>query len=832
MAAYDHGAPRALRLALLCGVSLLTPLAATAQTQTTTNAPGGSQTAVNAPGDTSQSGPANEVQEIVVTAQKRAENLQRVPISIQAIGTKKLSELNITQAADLVKFLPSVATQTAGPGATRYYFRGIASADNANHSGPQPTVGIYFDEQPVTTVQGTPDLHLYDIARIEALAGPQGTLYGASAEAGVLRIITNKPDPRKFEAGYDLEGNAVSKGALGYKAEAFANVPLSDRAAIRLVGWYERDAGFIDNVPGTRTYPVSGVTIATTPRKDINQVDTYGGRAALKIDLNDSWTITPSVQAQEQISGGRFGYDPKAGDLAVQVYYPERASDFFYQAAATIEGKIHDFDLVYSGSYLHRTVHSLQDYTDYSIAYDNLFGSGASITDASGKTINPSQRVTGNDHFNKQSHELRLSTPQGARIRGLIGLFYQRQQHDIEQVYNITGFDPFYSNTNRPGVIWLTEQKRVDRDYAAFGEVSADIVPDHLTLTGGARVFKYDNTLYGFFGYGQNFSSHTGESQCIAGRAPLSGAFCTNLDQRAKGDGIIPRVNLTWKFDKDHLVYGTYSRGFRPGGVNRRGGTPYTPDFLTNFEIGSKNSFFDRRLTLNATVFYESWKNFQFGFLGENGLTVIRNLVGKAEVYGVEADATVVPFRGLTVNGGLAYTDATTSNVYCGVLISGTQTPLTNCPAPLDTLLGPQALAGTRLPVTPQFKFNLTGRYAWDMRGVKMHVQGSVVHQSSSFDDLRNAERTIQGALPGYETADFSIGGEVRRITFEVFVKNAFDSRGNISRYSECATVLRDNVTGVPQRGANGAFVPICGFNTYIVPTQPQTFGIRLGQRF
>ncbi len=828
----DRNGRTALRLALLGGVALLAPHAA-AQTVTS----GQSQTAVNSPNDTSQSGTRDQIQEIVVTAQKRTENLQSVPISIQALGTQKLSELNITQAGDLIKFLPSVAAQNIGPGATRFYFRGVASGGDGNHSGPLPSVGVYLDEQPVTTIQGPIDIHYYDIARIEALAGPQGTLYGASAESGVLRIITNTPDPRKFEGGYDIEGNAVTHGALGYKAEAFVNVPITDRAAIRLVGWYERDAGFIDNVPGTRTYPTSGVTVATTPQKDINQVDTYGGRAALKIDLNDNWSITPSIQAQEQISGGRFGFDPAVGDLQVQTYFPERASDFFYQAAATIEGKIHNFDLVYSGSYLHRTVHTHQDYTDYSFFYDTLFGSGAYITDASGNTINPGQQVFGNDHFNKESHELRLTSPRDLRIRGLLGLFYQRQQHNIEQIYQIDGFDPFYSNTNRPGTIWLTEQKRVDKDYAVFGEVAADIIPDHLTLTGGARVFKYDNSLFGYFGYGRNFSSRTGESRCDPAQPVLSGAFCTNLPPihvdgipdfkpQAKGDGITPRVNLTYKFDRDHLAYFTYSRGFRPGGVNRRGGQkPYLPDFLTNFEIGTKNSFFNRRLLVNLTGYYENWKNFQFSFLGANGLTEIRNLIGAAHIYGVEGDFTVVPVRGLTLNGAAAYTHATTADPYCGgltpILPDGSGgDPVTLCPGP-DQETGPQAPVGQRLPVTPEFKFTLTGRYAFDLARVKMHVQGSVQHQSSSYDDLRTVDRALIGRLPAYESADFSIGGQVGKLTVEAFVQNAFDERGQQTRFTECAAQVCANQEPNSPPGV-----------VYVVPIRPQTFGIRFGQRF
>src|SRR6266850_273284 len=186
--------------------------------------------------------------EVVVTAQKRAENLQDVPLSITAIGTEKLEQLRIENFDDYVKFLPSVAYQSLGPGFARVFMRGVASGDNGNHSGPLPSVGVYLDEQPITTIQGALDIHVYDIARVEALAGPQGTLYGASSEAGTVRIITNKPDPTGFKAAYDLQGSAV-RGEGGYVAEGFVNEPLSSNAAIRLVGWAQRDAGYIDNVP-------------------------------------------------------------------------------------------------------------------------------------------------------------------------------------------------------------------------------------------------------------------------------------------------------------------------------------------------------------------------------------------------------------------------------------------------------------------------------------------------------------------------------------------------------------------------------------------------------
>src|SRR6187455_2238523 len=183
--------------------------------------------------------------EVVVTALKTQQNLQDVPVSIQAINTERLEELNISSFDDYVKYLPSVSYQSAGPGFARVFMRGAASGDNGNHSGSQPGVGQYLDEQPITTIQGALDIHMYDIARVESLAGPQGTLYGANSESGTIRIITNKPDTSAFDASYGLEGSTVANGDQGYLAEGMVNVPLGDRAAIRMVGWARHDPGYI-----------------------------------------------------------------------------------------------------------------------------------------------------------------------------------------------------------------------------------------------------------------------------------------------------------------------------------------------------------------------------------------------------------------------------------------------------------------------------------------------------------------------------------------------------------------------------------------------------------
>lgn len=750
---------------------------------------------------------STQLDELIVTAQKREENVQNVPVSIQALGTAKLEELQVHDFGDYVKFLPSVSFKTAGPGFTNIYMRGVASGENGNHSGPRPSVGIYLDEQPITTITGPLEVHVYDIARVESLAGPQGTLYGASSQAGTIRIITNKPSTDSFAAGYDLEVNHVDHGDFGYTAEGFVNQPLSDKAAVRLVGWYEHDAGYIDNVHGTRTYPVSGITIdnAARAKDNYNDVDTLGGRAALKIDLDDNWTVTPQLMAQTQKSNGVFGYDPTVGDLEVTHFYPEDNRDRWYDAALTIEGKIANLDVTYAGGYLKRHVHTDQDYSDYSYFYDQApYGYGAYITDASGNLINPSQHITGIDHYTKQSHELRVASPATDRFRYVAGLFYENQHHGIFQNYMIDGFDPALSVTGYPGTLWLTEQVRTDKDYAAFGEATFDVT-SKLAITGGIRFFKADNGLKGFFGFGSGFSSGTGEAACF-GPSIVAGSPCTDLNARTKEHGHTYRLNATYHLDEDRMVYATMSTGFRPGGINRRGGSPYAPDYLKNYEAGWKTTWAGGTFRWNGAVYYDKWNNFQFSFLGANGLTEIRN-AAQADMKGVETDFNWRATDALTIFGSGSYTDAKLTKPYCGDLADNpTCSPAVN---PDD----PEAPTGTRLPVTPKFKGNVSARYEWDLGPYRAHVQSSVVYQGSSTSDLRVAESAIEGRLPAYTTVDFVAGVKRGNSTIEAFLKNAFDSRGNVTRTTECA-------------------IQVCGAETYIVPIRPMLIGVKFGQDF
>jgi outer membrane receptor protein involved in Fe transport len=798
-------------------------------------------------------------QEIIVTAEKREENLQNVPLSIQALGTQRLEEANVSNFNDYTKLTPSVSFQTSQPGVTNVYIRGVASGGDGNHSGSLPSVGVYLDEQPVTTIGGTLDIHIYDIARIEVLRGPQGTLYGASSEAGTIRIITNKPDKSGFYGGANAELNSVDHGGVGGKLEGFVNAPIGAGAALRVVGWYEHDAGYIDNVPGTRSFrPVAGgisVNNAGFVKKDYNDVDIAGGRAALGIDLADNWTATASLMGQDQKSHGAFGYDPRVGDLQVQHFLPEYDHDRFAQAALTIEGKISNWDLTYAGAYLERKINSSSDYTDYAEAYDNLYSGSGGIagyfyfTDNAGNTINPSQRIVGRDHFTKDSQELRIASPADSRLRFVGGLFYQRQTHRIHQDYQVAGLGADVSVNGFPGTLWLTQQDRVDRDYAAFGEASFDIL-SNLTLTGGLRGYKYDNSLIGFFGFGRNpngapfnaaGSSRTGVAGCYTTTgatlrdnpggtllpAAVPGSPCTDLatfvngqlvPKSTKGSGFTHRVNLTWKVTPDHMIYATWSSGFRPGGINRRGTlAPYQKDTLTNYEIGFKTSW-PGHLILNGAVFLQDWKKFQFSFLGPNSFTEIHN-GPDARIKGAELDLNWRPVHGFSLLASGAYTDAKTRRNLCAI-----DDPTYTCTvAPPGQTNFVSAPAGTRLPVTPRFKFSGTARYEFGVgRGdTKAHVQAVVSHQSSASSDLRTTifspvgdpefPAAETGPLKAYTMVDFAFGLDLHRFTAELFLENAFDERAQITRFQECGQ---------------------CFDRPYVVVYRPRTIGVRLGTKF
>jgi iron complex outermembrane recepter protein len=850
--------------------------------------------------ETAEAGTGGGLQEVVVTAQKRTERLQDVPISIQALGSDKLDQLHITDIDDYTKYLSGVTTVKGlgqggtGVGTTHVYMRGVVSGQDGNHSASQPSVGTYIDELPITTIDGTPDIHVYDVARIEVLEGPQGTLYGASSEAGTIRIITNKPDTNKFSAAYDIQGNSVTHGGQGWTAEGYVNFPLTPWAAIRLVGWDEHDPGYIHNVAGTnaaagivngvRTFPTSGLSISNvdTQDKQYNTASTLGGRASVLLQAGDNWTITPQFIGQRLNSNGVFGYDPAAGDLNVVHFGPEGYHDNLTQTSLTVEGKISDFDLVYAGGWFDRNEHTVSDYSDYSYFYDKFYGSGCNWVTQSGyqylqanPTANgacfkgtgypsssyytePQEFVITNGHYTKWSQELRLSTPQQWPVKGIVGLFAERQVHEIWEQYTIPGAggNPETQNPqglapdlSMPGVygntIWLTDEERVDRDKAAFGQATWDI-DSQWSVTGGIRFYHYENSLQGFYGYSANYGNlsgfYPGQNICgpvgtpsgsgIPNYQPFHGAPCTDLNQTVSDSGRTYRANLTYKIDHDKLVYFTYSTGFRPGGVNRVYNAvlqaiypPYKADVLTNWEIGWKTQWLNHRLRWNAATFLENWNNFQFLFLGPNSVTVVQN-AASAQIKGFETDLEWAATDDLLVTGGLTYLHAVTTKDYCGPgtssnpnYIPGTTELTTNCPNQVltytdgATLTGPEAPKGTQLPVAPKVKLNLVARYTFPVFTWNGFGQLSGMYQSSTQALLRRVDQQALGKLPAYEIFDLSTGAEKNGLEVQFAISNLGDKRANLTRYVECATTT-------------------CGPQPYIIPTQPRTYMIKVGQRF
>jgi outer membrane receptor protein involved in Fe transport len=819
------------------------------------------QEATPPPADTT----APTLEAVEVTAQKRTENLQKVPISMQVLGEQQLEELVVADFEDYVKYLPSVSYQTFGPGFAQIYMRGVASGGDGNHSGSLPSVGVYLDEQPVTTIQGPLDIHIYDVARVESLAGPQGTLYGASAEAGALRIITNKPDPSGFAAGAQLELNSV-KGGMGHVAEGFLNQPFGEHAAIRLVGWHKHDAGFIDNQEGDRQFPQRDPTNGTpgdptddippswggvvtnrdctstaqlvctgAAKDDYNDVDTVGARLALRLNLGDSWTVTPTIMGQRAESDGVFFYDPQVGDLEVTHFYPEKSSDRWWQAALTVEGKLGNWDVTYNFAHLKRHDEVESDYNDYSFWYDTLYAYGAAIYDNDGFLINPSQYIQGKDRYRKDSHELRFASPQDKRVRGVFGLFWQNQFHDIEQRYKIDGLSDDLDTFRWPDTLWLTKQERRDHDEAIFGEVAWDIT-DKLTATIGGRHFRARNSLEGYFGFSENFypGAPYGSQVCVdlygADRSTwpdFNGAPCKIFDKTVRESGTLGKFNLSWQFTPSKMLYFTWSEGYRPGGINRRGTLPpYLADYLTNVEAGWKTTWMQNRLAFNGSVFRQRWKDFQFSILGANGLTEIKN-ANQAQIDGMELSLDWAATYNLHLSAAAAFYDAELTENYCGATFDD-GTPITDCPAGstvngIDFPDGPEAPRGSQLPVTPKFKGNVTARYTWDVGNYEWFWQASGVYVGERKSDLRLYEADLLGDLDEYGTVDFSAGFSKDDWSVSMYITNLFDERAQINKFTNCAESICGAHDVVPQY-PNG--------QVYTVTNQPRTFGVRVSKDF
>ncbi len=772
------------------------------------------------------------LEEIIVTAQKRSENLQDVPISIQALGNEKLEELNIQKFTDYVQMLPSVAMQPSVAGGTGFslvYMRGVVTGGDGQATTSQPSVGMYLDEQPITTIQGNLDIHMYDIERVEALSGPQGTLYGASSQAGTIRIITNKPDPSAFSASYALEGNIVDGDDTGYVAEGHVNLPIGDSAALRVVGWKRNDAGWIDNLKRTRNF--SGDISTTADDTSIensryagdnyNTVDTVGARAALRVNLGENWSITPTVQTQTAESHGSWGDDLSNtfsnGKYEVAHFKKEYIEDKWTQIGLTVDGSIGNFDVVYSGNYLDRDFDGSFDYTDYSFWYDSAYTTGyfsALHFDDNGDPIPPAARYTNNDGYKRQSHELRISSPADKRVRGMLGVFYQKQEHDFEQQFQVEGLglqmqmNRDEPNGNRfPNVVYLNNMDRVDTDKAVFGSVSFDVT-DKIELTAGLRYFKPEVTVKGFFGFGLGFTeqgwSSNGENRCNLfpnGQQDYKDTPCLNVDKGIKESEHVSRLNVNYKATDDVLFYATWSEGYRPGGINRNPfAGDFKSDFLTNWEAGWKTTWMDNRLQFNGAVFLEQWDDFQIAFLGANGITQVAN-GPTADIIGTEMQLQWAVSDSLMLSSAIAYYDSELKDPYANYDEDGN----------ITEILAPK---GSPLPITPEFKGNVVARYTFPIGDFESYVQGAVAYESSRPSTLDVADNDVLGDIPSSTVFDLSAGIRKDSYSLDLFIDNVLNEDSLLYVTTQCT-------------------VGVCGVNqTYGYRLQPMTIGLKFSQKF
>ena len=579
------------------------------------------------------------------------------------------------------------------------------------------------------------------------------------------------------------------------------------------------------------------ITNAPWQKNNYNTVDTYGGRAELRFGFDDPWgdhwTVTPTFQGQAVTTHGFFGYDPAVGYLKLVHFGPENSHDTWEQTALTIEGKVHNFDIVYAGGYLKRNQHSIADYSDYSEFYDKLNGSGAYYDGNAGTPIMPQQFVIGAGDFEMWSQELRVTTPLDEPVHATVGAYLGRQMHNIWQLYTIPGFGwtSVYGGNSQglgytpssnpltdesipgfPNAIWLTDEQRVDRNRAVYGQATWDITKQW-HLTGGMRFYHYDNSLVGFYGFNANFYSGEGTATCFE-PSIVKFSPCTDLDAETTGSGNVPRVNLTYQITPTKMVYATYSKGFRPGGVNRIAEAvspgqkpnpePYHADFLTNYEVGWKTQWFHNRLRWDGALFWEEWKNFQFSFLGPNSVTIIAN-GGNARIRGVENDVEWVPLHNLFVSTNFVFTDPVLTSNYYGCIVG------VSCPTPLPPV---QVPAGTNLPVAPKFKGNIVVRYSLPViRGWKPYVQLAGMYQDQTASALLLTQNAVYGNLPAYALVNLKIGANAGNgMHVDLFISNLMNRLAEYSRFTESNPSLDSQV--------------------YILPAQPRTFGVEFGQDF
>ena len=832
-------------------------------------------------------------EEVVVTARKKEEGLQSVPLSVSALGEETLEEKGINVFEDYLLQLPGVTAGGSGPGQSTIYIRGLASTTpNATTSGVgglAPNVSFYLDEQPLAYPGRNLDVYAADVSRIEVLSGPQGTLFGASSQAGVVRMITNKPVIGESASSLEVEVRNMSEGSIGDKFEYMSNIPLSDTSALRFVAYRDRRGGYIDQVAGTvdvtqsgrfrpagtvrsNGHPVSSarngfqanadltnVTYATANsivEDDVNSTSYEGFRASIKAELNDNWDALISYTKQDIDSDGVFFADPTLGDLEVTRFHDDDIHDEFDNMSLTLEGSIGDLEVVYAGAYTDRSSDQRIDYTDYLFVgqyipyyicdYYVTYTDYAPGNVPTGNCGAPDLYVDSLVDSEVQTHELRINAPIGDTMTLTAGVFMSDLELKEHNTFNYpgalvsdigwgvnyaltdtsvfgyqaltsdgelkskqfaaagwhSGRGPYY-----PPTMFVNDIKRTDKQKGIFTELSVDMSATS-ELTIGARWYDIEVDLEGSanasfntgFGdgdqqrWGTNLSGQYNKAGVVTGN-PFIDAY--DYPDKAETDGVIGKITYSWNPSEDIMYYVTWSEGFRPGLLNRPGGssTPdgkYTvppitdSDEVTNYEFGWKTILSDGQLKFNGSLFLVDIAGLQTSILDPS----ITNLffsdnAADAEILGLEGDFQYYPnVDGLIISGAFSLLETE---------ITKTLTASND------------VIKGQDLAFAPGMQGNISVRKEWDISSGNMaHLLAQFTFSDDSYSDIILPNREQQDS---YSFINVRAGISNDMGLLELYIDNLTDERGEISN---------NYVFDVPRV-------------TYIRPT---TIGLRLKRNF
>jgi iron complex outermembrane receptor protein len=627
------------------------------------------------------------LEEIVITAEKRSSTVQKTPISITAISGRDLVEHGVSGVADAIQEVPGVSMASAGPGQTQYAIRGLSE-----DGGESPTVGFYLDETPITPPATSTngkvsiDPGLYDLSRIEVLRGPQGTLYGAGAMGGTIKLVTNPPDPSKFYGTGESILSGTQGGGINYTQNAMVNLPFADgKAALRLVGTHAHTSGWIDRIVVSNfpleTNPVAGiygvtrgnVALATATKvvKNSNEEDLNAVRGSLLMNPIENLSLTAAIFYQRISQDGPSVYDSDPGRSAHYQPFdiPEPYSDRFTIYSLTADYALDGIRATSATSYLSRLSSTIQDNSE--ATQNDLNLPAYSIADG-GFGATPSWEY---DRTKQLSQEIRITSNSSRALQWLTGLFYSKYDFFISlgsnfpQISTITG-----GATDR---LFEVDSPLQIKQRAWFGNASYQFT-DQIKLTAGLRYFSYEATA----------------SSASLGLL-YTGSSVPNLASGSASDnGLNPMATVSYTPSDDVLMYATAAKGFREGNANfpiptsgsafalqcladlealGRTSAPlaFAPDTVWSYEIGAKSKLLDQRLTINGDVYYLKWSKVQQPVALSCGLSFTDN-VADAQVKGAELEVALRLISKIRLTQTVGYasanftTNAAESNIVAG----------------------------------------------------------------------------------------------------------------------------------------------------------------------